>query len=797
MITPELLSPVGDFECLKAAVQNGADAVYFGASSFSARASATNFDIAELENAINYAKLRNVKTNLTLNTLIQNNELEEAINIAKSAYEFGIDAIIVQDLGLAKFLIDHFPKMPIHASTQMTVHNLEGVKKLEELGFSRVVLARELSISEIENICKNSNVEIEAFIHGALCMSYSGRCLFSSMIGGRSGNRGKCAQPCRLPYELTDGENTIDKGYLLSPRDLCSLEYLPELVHAGVKCFKIEGRMKTPEYVATVTRIYRKYLDMIINNEPYIIDENDKKELMQVFNRGGFSTGHLSNEPNQNLVYSKKSNNMGLYLGKIKKYIASKSYIELDLEEPIAIGDSIMVEKENNKYNVSELLLNNQNVKSASFGTVLIGRLKGKISAGDCVYKVASKELSLSANNSFSKEFKKIQLKADVTVREGLPLSIHIETFEKDNSSPYFNLKLDINSDIIPEKATNMPIDSERIINQLSKTGNTEFEFKEINIDLEGSLHLPSISKLNELRRSALENLEKLAINKFRREPVEANFSLKIPSAKSASTQISLCLNVLSTELDYSKLENVENIYIPFKYFLTDKYKNIISNLNANIYIYMPSIIRENYKKLIVSSLPKILETYTIKGFVISNLADINFIPDSEKYEIIGNYTLNIFNNLTISELSKLNIGKFTLSPELGKIALTENIFPKNCEVIVYGNTPVMTANYCLLGKSNHCYFECKKLCISNTKYYLKDRMNFNFRVIPDNIGTVTTIYNSKTTSISSSDLDFASFRIDILDEDIDAINNVIIAVKTGNRLEGKEYTNGNYNRTI
>ena len=302
---------------------------------------------------------------------------------------------------------------------------------------------------------------------------------------------------------------------------------------------------------------------------------------------------------------------------------------------------------------------------------------------------------------------------------------------------------------------------------------------------------------MNELRRSALKNLEKLAINKFRREPVEANLNLKIPSAKSASTQISLCLNNLSTELDYSKLENVENIYIPFKYFLTDKYKNIISNLNANIYIYMPSIIRESYKKLIVSYLPKILETYTIKGFVISNLADINFIPDSEKYEIIGNYTLNIFNNLTISELSKLNISKFTLSPELGKIALTENIFPKNCEVIVYGNTPVMTANYCLLGKSNHCYFECKKLCISNTKYYLKDRMNFNFRVIPDNIGTVTTIYNSKTTSISSSDLDFASFRIDILDEDIDAINNVIIAVKTGNRLEGKEYTNGNYNRTI
>lgn len=232
MIKPELLAPVGDFECLKAAVQNGADCVYFGASSFSARASAKNFNLEELENAIIYAKLRNVKTNLTLNTLIKNNEFEDAIYLASKAYEYGIDAIIVQDLGLAKFLIEHFPNLPIHASTQMTVHNLEGVKTLEKLGFSRVVLSRELSSEEIKDICQNSNIEIEAFVHGALCMSYSGRCLFSSMIGGRSGNRGRCAQPCRLPYELICENETMDKGYLLSPRDLCSLEFLPELVNS-------------------------------------------------------------------------------------------------------------------------------------------------------------------------------------------------------------------------------------------------------------------------------------------------------------------------------------------------------------------------------------------------------------------------------------------------------------------------------------------------------------------------------------------------------------------------------------
>ena len=316
----ELLSPAGDFECLKAAVQNGADAVYFGASSFSARAFAANFDDDILEKAITYAKLRGVKTNLALNTLIKNDEMNEAIEIAQKAYSYGIDAIIVQDLGLARYLIKHFPDLAIHASTQLSVHNLDGVLKLQEMGFSRVVLSRELSLQEIEHICKNSNVEIEVFVHGALCISYSGQCLFSSMIGGRSGNRGQCAQPCRLPYELISSDtditssklktqndssfHTIDKGYLLSPRDLCGLDYLPELIKAGVSCLKIEGRMKTPEYVATVTRIYRKYLDMALNSkfDKQIDISTDKHDLLQVFNRGGFSNGHLPSSPNKDLI---------------------------------------------------------------------------------------------------------------------------------------------------------------------------------------------------------------------------------------------------------------------------------------------------------------------------------------------------------------------------------------------------------------------------------------------------------------------------------------------------------------
>ncbi len=361
----ELLSPAGDLECVKAAVQNGADAIYLGASSFSARASASNFSLDELKEVIDYAHIRNVKVHLALNTLIKNDEFCDAIFIAEKAYEFGIDAIIVQDLGLAVSLINSFPKLPIHASTQMSIHNLRGVKALERMGVKRVVLSRELSISEIEYICRNSNIEIETFVHGALCISYSGQCLFSSMVGGRSANRGKCAQACRLPYKLLQNNKIIDNGYLLSPRDLCGLDFLPALIESGVKSFKIEGRLKSPEYVATVTRIYRKYIDLYFSSNPYEINEKDRKDLLQVFNRGNFSAGHLDKEPNLNLVFKEKQNNMGIYIGNVANYNSKKGHVTLNLNDKVALGDSITFENEPTKYRISELMFQNHNIPFA------------------------------------------------------------------------------------------------------------------------------------------------------------------------------------------------------------------------------------------------------------------------------------------------------------------------------------------------------------------------------------------------------------------------------------------------
>ncbi len=785
----ELLSPVGDFDCLKAAIQNGADSVYLGASSFSARAFANNFNYDELKRAIEYAKLRNVEVHLALNTLIRNDELENAINLAITAYNYGIDAIIVQDLGLAKYLIDNLKNLPIHASTQMTVHNLESINILEKLGFSRAVLSRELSLNEIEYITKNSNIEIEAFMHGALCISYSGQCLLSSAIGGRSGNRGRCAGPCRLPYELLDSKSTLDKGYLLSCRDLCSLEFLPQLINCGITSFKIEGRMKSPEYVATVTRIYRKYMDLVLNNKDYKIDNKDLEDLLQSFNRGNFSTGHLSNSENRKLIYKEKPDNTGIYIGNVTKFNSSKGHIKLKLTNSLAIGDKISVNS--NKYNVSELMINNKNVKTANINDfVEIGRMKGNISENDKIYKIESKELTDIALKSFNSENKKIKLSATLTVKENLPIELKITSL---GNGFYKDLSVCNVSNIIPEPATNTPITKERLISQLNKTGNTEFEFTNININLDDNLYIPSISSLNELRRDSLSKLENLVLSKYINQVDLVKLNLKHNNLNTHNKKVAVLLNTINLNFDYSNLNKVDKLYIPLKYFILEDYSSILKNLcdNFNVYIYMPTIIRKNYKNIIANKLDKILEKFKICGFVISHISQIEM---TKKYnlELIGNYTLNVFNNLSINELNNIGLSTITYSPELDKSFINFLDIPKNSELIVYGKLPVMTMNYCPLGASNKCYADCKKLCKSVEKFYLKDRLNFKFRIIPDNIETVTTMYNSKITSISHLDFICSNIRIDIIDESVEEINNIVKTALSGNRLEGKDYTNGN-----
>ncbi len=439
-------------------------------------------------------------------------------------------------------------------------------------------------------------------------------------------------------------------------------------------------------------------------------------------------------------------------------------------------------------------------------GTIVkLGRMKGNIKYGNNVFKIASKELSSKAINSYSNcENIKIPLNTTLDIHKGKPVKIQICTINT-NDSFYNDISFTITSNIVPEESINKPITKERIIKQLTKTANTPYEFKDICIKSDDNLYLPRISELNELRRNCIEKLENII-----RDKCCNNDSSKVPSAlvkvndKTFTNlnrkSISILLNTINLDFNYTLLKNVENIYIPLKYFVNKNYSNILKDIssNFNLYIYMPVIMRKNYTNIFKNNIDNILSSFNIKGFVISNIGNLSLLKDYTKnYKFIGNYTLNIFNNLTEKTLKDLHIETLTFSPELNKNDLINFNNKNNCEIIVYGNTPIMNMNYCLLGKSNHCYSSCSHKCNSNNKFYLKDRLGFEFRVIPDNIETVTTIYNSKTTFIDTLNINCKSYRVDILDEDIKTINNITSAIFNGNKIEGKIFTNGNFNRFV
>ena len=684
----------------------------------------------------------------------------------------------------------------------MTVHNLDGVKQLEKAGFSRVVLSRELSIEEINYIRQNTKIELEVFIHGALCISYSGECLLSSMIGGRSGNRGNCAQPCRLKYNLieeskntntntnSNNKSTIDSGYLMSPKDTMGIYFLPELIKNGINSLKIEGRMKTPSYVGTVTRIYRKYIDLVYNNfnlsnddikkiidiEINKINENtnlsDIQELMQVFNRGGFETGHLNPNGNQSLIYKDKPNNLGLYLGKIQNINNNKGYLSLKLNNTLSILDKISIN--DNIYNVSELMINNKNIISASSGEfVTIGRAKGNISIGDKVYKIESSKLTKSITDNLDKNIKKIKLNGEITVFSNKPITLKVWS----NSGFYNNLEYIVTSSVCPEKAINSPITKDAILKQLTKTGNTEFEFEKLDIKLDENLFVPN-SILNDIKRTALLGLENLVIkNSSHNLEFKNNINIVLNTnnidkniVNNFTPSKSLLLNIINSELDYSSLKHFDKLFIPLKFFNNSNYENIINSLidKHDTFIYLPIVIKDSYLKSI--NFKKIINKYGIKGFVISHISQIDIVS-SYDLELIGNYSLNVFNNYAIHYLKKDGLNSITLSPEL---SIEELSGFNNQEIITYGKIPVMTNQYCYLGKTNKCYKNCEKKCQNNNIYYLNDRMNCNFRIIPDSVQTITTIYNHKPIQISNKLIGINNIRIDILDEKINEINNLL-----------------------
>ncbi|MDP4182393.1 MAG: U32 family peptidase, partial [Bacillota bacterium] len=675
----ELLAPAGDWDAFLGAVENGADAVYLGSKQFNARQNAGNFDRELLSEALKYARVRGVKVYLALNTLILDNELQAALKAAEEAYILGIDGFIVQDMGFAKLLRKCIPDAPLHASTQMTVYNVEGLKVLEELGFKRAVLARELSLQEIKNISENTTLETEIFIHGALCVSYSGQCLMSSIIGGRSGNRGKCAQPCRLPYELTCGESKKlsngTKGYLLSPKDLNGVSLLNDIVETGVKSLKIEGRMKQPEYVATVVRVYRKYLDLAAGKTNNKVSSQeiseDTKELMQVFNRGGFSTGYLKGKSGKDMMCYEKPKNWGIYIGTILDFNKSTNLLKAKLEDGLSIGDGIEVwngEESSPGTVVTYIKTENSKINFAEKGDIaVIGDIKGKIFKGCKIYKTSSKSLNMRARETFSgKTFnRKLNIKGKVTIKKGCPVSFKV-------SDSVFEA---LSTGNIPQAAINKPITKERVLEQAEKTGNTPFVFTDIEVELDLGLVVP-ISEINNLRREALEKLHNMRSmghielrSKIKSEKLEDLFNFP-GNGRKDKKNVKLSLYFYEWKDFYSAdlLLNAGAIYIPFKEFLKEKNVEIFKKyreMGCIIYAAFPAITRGNYDKLIKSNIARIIDSGCIDGVLLGNIGHIEFVKDFSGIKLRCDHSFNILNSLTLSQLRDVGVLGATLSPEL------------------------------------------------------------------------------------------------------------------------------------
>ncbi|OPD20024.1 peptidase U32 [Clostridium botulinum] len=783
----ELLAPAGSIESLYAAVQAGADAVYMGGSKFSARAYANNFDDEQLKEAINYCHLYGVKVYITVNTLIKEEEIKEAIKYIGFLYSIGVDALIIQDTGIAKLIKEYFSDFEIHASTQMTVHNGEGAIFLKELGFKRIVLSRELSLKEIEYISKDLDIETEIFVHGALCICYSGQCLMSSILGGRSGNRGRCAQPCRLPYTLINEKDDKEtKGYLLSPKDICNIENMEDLIKAGATSFKIEGRMKRPEYVAGVVRSYRKSIDSAINKENFE-EEQNKKELMQLFNREGFSKAYLYGNKGKDMMAYSFPKNTGLFLGEVNK---DKS---IKLEENLKIKDGIR--NADKGFIVSSIIKNNKEVEKAYKGD-LVKIKPSNYKFKDKLYKTSDTELLQSLGKIYEDKFnKKIYLEANVEFKVGEKIKLSCRY----NGEEHFAEGKEI------EKALKKPLSMEKIEENLMKSGKTPFKINKIKFNSYEEGFLP-VSEINNCRRILINSIEEKIIQnnphcgKVKEFNVDNIYS-NINGIKRNNLQ-----KYIFSIYTYEQLKAV--VDNGFKNIIVDLFTKNPLNLHKikglyqdlNIYLKAPNIIKSEFhyvEKIIEENL------HNIKGIVTANLGIVNKF--NNRTEIIGDYKLNIFNSFA-GDFYKDFIKGSCLSIELNKKEIKSVVKHMNLEsqMLIYGKIENMVSEYCPIGSTFGCknsYSTCNKACEKGI-YTLKDRMSVKFPVKTD-IFCRSHIYNNSDINLIGNieelrTFGINSFRLDFLEENCEEIEYILKSLKEEKwKGDFKNYTRGHYKRGV
>ena len=632
MFKTELLAPAGNMETLKAAVQNGADAVYIGGKMYGARAFANNFTLDEIKTALKYCHLYSVKLYVTTNTVIFENEIEDFLDYMKFLYESGVDAVIMQDLGMISLVRKLIPDLEIHASTQINVHNDESLFFLKNMGVKRAVLAREMSIDEIKNL--KCDIEKEIFIHGALCVSYSGQCLFSSLNGGRSGNRGECTQSCRLPYE-----NNKTKNYYLSTKELCSVNHIKEILDLKINSLKIEGRMKSPTYVGYVTRIYRRLIDEYYKGLNPKITPMELYNLTTLFNRK-FTDGYLFND---NIYNIKSPNHLGSHLGIVIKITKDKIFVKLDedlyQEDGIRFCSSNKGMIINKLYNEKGLLVNH-----VRKGDIAILDNKVNLKEKDSVNKTISKNLIKLIEN---------------TVPKKIPISFKV--FAKAFNELTMTVTDDINTitlkSIKLDKALNKPTTKEEIYSKLNKLGNTPFYLKSCEINLDNAFIPMKI--LNNLKRDIIDKLilkrtEKENKINFKYEKHLINENNNIPSF------------LVRNEEQLKMVLGKGRIYTEdFK--LYKKYKN------SNVFYKLPRIMYE-------------FPDFKGENLLISELGGI--YKYSKDNFVIADYPLNITNSETVNFLHNIGVKISTISPEVKDFELEKYSYPT--EKIVYGKPDLM-----------------------------------------------------------------------------------------------------------
>ncbi len=653
----ELLVPAGGEKQFIAAVENGADAVYIGGKLFNARINAGNFSNEDIKNATDFAHKRGVKVYVTMNTLIRDEEMKEALEYAAFLYETGIDALIIQDPGLGMLIREAMPDFPLHLSTQGSVYNLRGVETAYRMGYERVVLARELSYEEIKEICESTSVEIEVFVHGALCICYSGQCQMSRAFGGRSGNRGECAQPCRLPYKTFEEKGKLIENlkHPLSPKDLCLIDHIGELAEAGVSSLKIEGRMKSPEYVAVVTSIYRKYLDKYYEEGRYTVSEEDREALEQIFNRGGFTEGYYYENPEEKLMAGNIPKHQGIKIGKVIKKIQGTSLIDVKLYHKLSIGDGVEIQGKNVTGNVVTYY------KELKGGLTRIGDIKGEVSHGDPLYRITDKNQLENARKTFEKK----------TYEEGKYLRktpVDMEFFCSENGT----VTLDITSPLLAEKIRvtgdtadydpSAVTECKRIEKALSKTGNTPFSVRSIRCSDISGRNIP-ISHINDIRRNALKKLEEKLVTRRNCVSILPIFSQPKESEGSA---LEFCFYTWKGFREFIMPEelkslNVDKIaLIPLVEF--ERHYDEIDK-NRAVIPYITNISKGKENQFIEKHFNEICEHCKDTGIYVGNLSWI--LPfRAEGVDVYGDSGLNVYNRYAEEAYAQIGIKHCTGSIE-------------------------------------------------------------------------------------------------------------------------------------